>query len=171
MADLALSLASQPDDPDKTELQWGSLSDKERQTLLAMLTSKDDAEAIQRSPVGKTQFYAHKKKLEPYKQELVNGLLGKALEVLQANSIKASERLVELLDSPHPKTRQLAAESILDRSIGKPTATEHTQPKPQLTPIVLVGVPQEKLDRLFIPKQYEQETVVEGESVLNVETA
>lgn len=167
MADLTLSSASQADESDKTELQWAVLSDKERQTLLAMLTSKDDAEAIQRAPVGKTQFYAHKKKLEPYKQQLISGLLGKAREILQSNALKASERLVELLDSPNPKTRKEASESILDRAIGKPHITEQQQAQKQLEPLILVGVPQEKLDALLIPKKYEElaDKAQEGEIV------
>lgn len=120
-------LASKNGEPDANEPNWNILTDKEKITLLAMLAAKSDAEAIQLAPVGKTQFYAHKKKLEAYKQQLINGLLGKTLEVLQANSIKAAVTLTDLLDSPNPKIRKEAAESVLDRSIGKARTVE--QPK------------------------------------------
>ena len=117
-------LASKSGEPNINELNWDILTDKEKITLLAMLAAKNDAEAIRLSPVGKTQFYVHKKKLEAYKQQLISGLLGKSLEVLQANSIKAAETLTELLDSPNPKIRKEVAESILDRSIGKARMVE-----------------------------------------------
>lgn len=170
------TIASDTIKTDESGLNWESLTDKERKTLVAMLVAKSDIEALKLAPVGKTQFYAHKKKLEPYRQQLINGLLGKALEVLQANSIKAAETLTEMLNSPNVQTRRAAAESVLDRSVGKPHTTEQQQPIKSLQPLIMIGVPQEKLARLFIPKKYEdlvdkaqEGEIVEGGMELKVE--
>lgn len=166
MSNNSLLLGSNTTKSDKNEPVWDSLSSKEKLTLLAILTSKNDEEAIKRAPVSKTQFYSHKKKLEPFRQKLVDDIIGKAVEVLRANSIKAAERLTELLDSPNAKVRQQAAESVLDRSIGRPNVAEQQQTQRPLPSLVLVGVPQSKIDRLFVTEEPSL-SVQEGEVVEN----
>lgn len=138
--------------PNQNDTPWDTLSDKEKLVLLAMLRAKNDKEAQQFSPVKKTQFFAYKKKLEPLKKQLAEQVLTKTIEILQGNSLRAAETLSELLDSSNPKTRQLAAEAVLDRTIGRPKIAIQ-QNTVNITPIQLIGVPQEKIDALFIPKQ------------------
>lgn len=150
--------ASNLQEPNKNEpgndIKWDTLSDKEKLVLMAMLVGKTDAEALRLSPIKRTQFYQYKEKLQPLKEGLITQLLSKATEILQGNVLKASETLTGLLDDENPKTRQLAAESILDRTVGRSAINEQQKPKVNIAPMMLIGVPQESIDRLFIPKEY-----------------
>ncbi len=149
--------ASKLQEPNKGEaendVKWDTLSDKEKLVLMAMLVGKTDSEALRLSPVKRTQFYQYKERLQPLKEQLISQLLGKATEILQGNVLKASETLTGLLDDENPKTRQLAAESILDRTVGRPSMVQPQQTSNQIMNFTLIGVEQSKIDALFIAKE------------------
>ncbi len=140
-------------------VKWDTLSDKEKLVLMAMLVGKTDAEALRLSPVKRTQFYQYKERLQPLKEQFISQLLSKAAEILQGNVLKASETLTGLLDDENPKTRQLAAESILDRTIGRPNMVQPQQTNNQIMNFTLIGVEQSKIDALFRPKQSKEPVV------------
>lgn len=135
-------------------VKWDTLSDKEKLVLMAMLIGKTDAEALRLSPVKRTQFYQYKERLQPLKEQFISQLLGKATEILQGNVLKAAETITELMDDENPKTRQLAAESILDRTIGRANLAEQQKTGNQIMNFTILGVEQSKIDKLFIPKEY-----------------
>lgn len=149
--------ASNLQEPTKGEpgngVKWDTLSDKEKLVLMAMLVGKTDAEALRLSPVKRTQFYQYKEKLQPLKEGFITQLLSKATEILQGNVLKAAETITELMDDENPKTRQLAAESILDRTVGRPNMAQPQQTNNQIMNFTLIGVEQSKIDALFVPKQ------------------
>lgn len=149
--------------PNENDTVWGTLSDKEKLVLLALLMSKSDTEALKRSPIKKTQFYEYKKRLEPIKKKLITELLAKAMEIIQGNTIKAAEVLAQELDHPNEKIRQQAAETILDRAIGRPNISiqQTYVNKPRLD-FKIIGVSQEKIDALFKP---DDESIEKQESV------
>lgn len=159
MTKVLAPIGSKLQEPNKGEpgngIKWDTLSDKEKLVLMAMLVGKTDAEALRLSPVRRTQFYQYKERLQPLKEQFINQLLGKATEILQGNVLKAAETITELLDDENPKTRQLAAESILDRTVGRSAINEQQKPKVNIAPMLLLGVPQEAIDQLFIKKEYE----------------
>lgn len=130
------------------ELALEDLSHKEKETLIALLTSKSDTEAIAKSPVGKTQYYAYKKKLQPIKEKLSNELTLEALRLLKANSIDAAEVLTSLLKSYNQNVKLKAAVEVLDRTVGgKPEIVNK-----QITQIGIIGVTQEDLQKLVEPE-------------------
>lgn len=131
---------------------WDSLSVKEKLVLVAMLTTNSDVEAIKTSPVKKSQFYEYKKRLLPIKKKLVAELLNKAIENLQGNTLKATKVLEDQLESRSETIRLKVAESILDRTIGRPNMAETTRPVNKSINFHIIGVPQEKIDRLFHKK-------------------
>lgn len=154
--------ASNLQEPNKSEpgngVKWDALdalSDKERLVLTAMLIGKTDAEALRLSPVKRTQFYQYKERLQPLKEQFISQLLGKATEILQGNVLKAAETITELMDDENPKTRQLAAESILDRTIGRSNLAEQQKTGNQIMNFTILGVEQSKIDALFIRKEYQ----------------
>lgn len=153
-------LASDSNNTNQSELPLASLNSVQRQTLLAILTSASDKEARLKAPVGKTRFYEIKRQVEPYLRELTAQFMEEAVQILKANTTRAAQELTMLLDSDNAKTRQAAAESVLDRTIGKPHISVQ-QTTVSITPIQLIGVPQEKIDALFVPK-YEIPTAEQG---------
>lgn len=137
--------------PNENEPRWDDLSAKERDTLIAMLVSKNDSEAIRLAPVAKTTFYALKRRLSPLRKTLSMQVSAKALEILQGNSIKAAETLTKLLDSHHLATKRRVAEQILDRTVGQPK--KQNQINTQITQIGIVGVTKEDLLKLTEPPE------------------
>lgn len=144
-------LASNKENTNQNELQLASLNSIKRQTLLAILTSANDKEARLKAPVGKTRFYEIKRQVEPYLKELTAQIMEEAVQILKANTTRAAQELTMLLGSENPKARQAAAESVLDRTVGKPHIAIQ-QTTVSITPIQLIGVPQSSIDALFIPK-------------------
>jgi len=136
--------------PNETELALENLSHKEKSTLIALLTSKSDTEAIGKAPVGKTQFYEYKKKLQPIKEKLSNELTLEALRLLKAKSIDAAEVLTGLLNSYNQNIKLKAAVDVLDRTVGvrKPEVISR-----QITQIGIVGVTPEDLAKLTEPEK------------------
>lgn len=136
-----------------TEPLWNNLTDKEKSVLVAMLVGKTNAEAIKLAPVGKTQFYRYKMKLEPLKDQLISQITGKAVEVLQGSAIKAAEVLVDLLNSPGPKIRADAAVEVLNRTVGQAKKQEIINAR--ITQIGIIGITNDDIKRLTEPLQEE----------------
>ena len=144
-------LASNSNSANQTELQLASLNSAQRQALLAILTSSSDQEARTKVKIGKTRFYQIKRQLEPYLKELAVEITEEAVQILKANSVRAAQELTMLLGSQNDKIRLAASESLLDRTVGKPHVAIR-QTNVSISKIELIGVPQEKIDALFIPK-------------------
>src|SRR3989344_714459 len=136
--------------PNETELALENLSHKEKSTLIALLTSKSDTEAIEKAPVGKTQFYEYKKKLQPIKEKLSNELTLEALRLLKAKSIDAAKVLTGLLNSYNQNIKLKAAVDVLDRTVGvrKPEVISR-----QITQLGIVGVTPEDLAKITEPEK------------------
>lgn len=156
MTKAIIPVASNLQEPNKGEpgknIKWDTLSDKEKLVLMAMLVGKTDAEALRLSPVKRTQFYQYKERLQPLKEQFISQLLNKATEILQGNVLKAVETITELMNDENPKTRQLAAECILDRTIGRANLAEQQEASNHVMNFTILGVEQSKIDALFIPK-------------------
>ena len=140
--------------PNESELNlnWDSLSSKERDVLICMLTSMNDAEAIRKSPIRKTRYYELKKKLFPIKEQLAMEVGRKALETIRGSSLEAARTLTQLLNNPNPNVRVKAAEQILDRVLG--TSQRQETVRPNITIIGIQGVTEEKLRKLTEPPEY-----------------
>lgn len=137
--------------PNESELQWESLSDKQKGVLIAMLIAKDDKEAIDLSPVAKTQYYKYKKDLASYKELVVNEITKKALQVLQGNSIRAAEAISDMLDSHNLNIKYKAAVEVLDRTVGQPQKQQVE--KPNITMLAIQGITQKDLQMLTEPEK------------------
>lgn len=147
-----MDLASNSTEPDQNGIIWDTLSDKEKLVLLAMITSNSEKEAIEKSPVGKTQYFVYKRRLDPIKDQVIDSMLMKAYEVLKGNTMKAAEVLSEQLDSPKDSVRYKAAKSILDRVVGRPRQTQQVHQTAKMQNFYLIGVDQKKIDKLFEPQ-------------------
>ena len=96
------------------------LSAKLAKTLMAMLSTNTDDEAIELSPYSKTQFYRVKPQLIKYKEQYSNNSVTQSLNMLKALSPKSVQVLGEQLDEKrNGQLRNKAANDILDRVIAK----------------------------------------------------
>lgn len=95
------------------------LRPKELLTLLAMIETNTDAEAIAKSPYAEAQFYRLKPKLEKYKQIYLEMQVEKSMGILRANAPRAASELVKQLDDRLTHNRNKAANDILDRALPK----------------------------------------------------
>ncbi len=102
---------------DKSELV--PLRPKELLTLLAMLETNTDAEAIAKCPYSESQYYRLKPKLEKYKSQYLTAQVDKAAGIIKANAPKAAMELAKELNERTPQMRNKAANDILDKALPK----------------------------------------------------
>lgn len=91
-----------------------TLAPKQVQTLIAIVTSKTDTEAIAKCPYGETHFYRLKPLLIKYRDWLLGKSLQQAQEILQVASPEAAITLYEGLSDKQNKYDN--AKAILDRA-------------------------------------------------------
>lgn len=94
------------------------LSQKHIQTLVAILTTKTDKEAIELSPYGERHFYEIKPALLKYKQWYLEKQLEKATTILQEATPDAAEVLAKQLRETNKNEilKNKAANDVLDRA-------------------------------------------------------
>lgn len=94
-----------------------TLSPKQIQTLVAIMTTRTDAEAIEKSPYSMTYFYEIKPKLMKYKQWYLEKQLEKATTILQEATPDAAEVLAKQLKETNKNEvlKNKAANDVLDR--------------------------------------------------------
>ncbi|MGE5445183.1 MAG: hypothetical protein ACM3SR_11385 [Ignavibacteriales bacterium] len=104
--------------PDDTRLP--PLSPKQAITLMAIISTTTDDEAIARCPYSRSQFYRLKPQLIKYKETYLNQSLQNSLDMLKALSPKAVGVLGDQLDlKRNEQVRNKAANDILNQAIGK----------------------------------------------------
>ncbi len=102
-----------------SENELPQLSPKQVQTLMAMLSSSSDAEAIKKCPYSEAQFYRYKPLLMKYKEHYLNQSLQQSVDMLKALSPRAVYELGEELNHRDTRIKNKAANDILDRAIPK----------------------------------------------------
>jgi len=94
----------------------GALTDKQRRVIPFLLAAPSIEEGCKRAKVSKATVYAwlkedaFREKLRRQREEVVRG----ALETLKANTAKATETLVKLLDSDKEGIQARAAEDVIE---------------------------------------------------------
>lgn len=107
---------------EENESKLPHLSPKQIQTLIAMVTTKTDQEAISKCPYSESHYYRLKPILEKYRAWLLGRSLEQAQEILQVASPEAAITLYEGLKDRNAKYDN--AKAILDRAgIGKTPKT------------------------------------------------
>lgn len=101
------------------EINLPPLSYKQTLTLMAMLSSNTDDEAISKCPYARSHYYRLKPQLMKYKEMYLSGFLGKSLDMLKALSPKAVQELGEELENRDVRVKNKAANDILDKVIPK----------------------------------------------------
>lgn len=103
------------------------LSQKEFDCIHAMLSSTSLTKAWKRSPYKSYEYFRKKQRqLEPLLNTIYAKLREQAIGNIVLAAPKASDALVDMLDKLEGTTeteRRKTAETILDRSLGKPLAT------------------------------------------------
>lgn len=119
-------------------LQKTKISEEEIQkTVVAVLTY--DTREKQAESLGITRQGLYKRILKnPEISKLASMVSKKSEQIMQVASIKASYKLIELLDHPNPKVSIVAATQILDRvGFGKKDAeVKAPSPEPILIKVV-----------------------------------
>jgi len=144
---------------------WDNLNNREREVLIALLTSKNDIEAIQKASIGKTRYYELKKKLSPVKEQLVLEIGNQALQTIKGSSLKAARVLTQLLDSNNPNIKMKVAEQILTRTLGETPRQEVA--RPNITVIGIQGITEKDLWRLTQPAEdYVENKIISEPSIV-----
>lgn len=108
--------ASNSNDEDKLP----QLSPKQIQTLVAIMTSKTDAEAISKSPYSERHFYLLKPQLMKYKEWYLRKQLDDTVTVLRQSAPDAARNLHDKTKHRDARVSLEASKEILDRvGIGK----------------------------------------------------
>lgn len=103
---------------EENEGKLSPLSPKQVQTLLAIVTSLTDIEAIKKCPYSETQYYRLKPKLIKYRDWIMEKSLEQAQDILKIASPEAALTLYKGLKDSRAKYDN--AKAILDRSGGVP---------------------------------------------------
>lgn len=108
----------------KSEEVFPELRPNQIKTLVAMMTSKTDREAIEKSPYGERYFYKIKPVLMKYKNWYLEKQREEAVTILHKNMVNAAEELAKELEDDSSQIRNKAANDILDRGgLSKPKGT------------------------------------------------
>ena len=115
------------------------LSAKQVQTLIAIISTNSDIEAIKVSPYKESHFYRLKPMLLKYKEQYLNNSVTQSLDMLKALSPKSVQVLGEQLDEKrNGQLRNKAANDILDRVISKDSGGTQVTVKVLVMPTELI---------------------------------
>ncbi|OGM54627.1 hypothetical protein A3F62_04845 [Candidatus Woesebacteria bacterium RIFCSPHIGHO2_12_FULL_44_11] len=145
---------NQPQEAQK--LQFDSLTDTEKRTLLAMMVASSDREAISLAPIGSRRFYQLKPKLQEMMEQIKNDLSAKSWQVLTGSVIEAAQTLVRGLKQPSYKYQLESAKNILDRILGQPM--QKIEARGQIT-VLGIEMSKDQVDSLTKPETADGEVL------------